>query len=369
MSLSRREVLAAIAAGAVLKSDVLTAGTLPNLGNIASARGLLFGSAFDIEIFDAAAYRALVAENCRVGAVENTLKFDWLRPNGPVADFSNADRLVAFAAEVQIAVRGTALIWNDWTPDWLSAYSSRQIAEMLDLHVEETIARYAGRMQSWDVVNEPFFPPHDRDGGYRGGPWFDALGKDYVARAFRRAAAADPKAHLVLNEAFCEQNDDLGQSVRPLLLELIDELKGKGIKLDAIGFQAHLKPYLPFNDGMFTEYLAKIAERDVDIYITELDVDDSHLPDDAGARDWAVAMRCHDFLTTVLAVPRVKTVICWHLSDRYSWYASADWYAKEVASSGGNPQRGPRTHLLDADLQPKAAWNSVASALQGRMKS
>jgi endo-1,4-beta-xylanase len=369
MSLSRRELLAAMAAGAVLRPESLAAGTLPNLGNIAAERGVLFGSAFDLETLSDPAYRALIAENCHVAAVANALKFDWLRPTGPVADFSNADRLVAFATDAQMAVQGTALIWNDWAPDWLSAYSARELGLMLDRHVEETVSRYAGRMHSWGVVNEPFYPGHRRTGGYRMGPWFDILGKDYVARAFRRAAAADPKARLVLNEAFCEQNDELGNSVRPLLLNLIDELKDQGVKLDAVGFQAHLKPYLPFNDQQFADYLAKVAERNVDIYITELDVDDSHLSDDIVARDWVVARRCHDFLTAVLAVPRITTVICWHLSDRYSWYASADWYLEAAARSGGSRQRHARTHLLDADLRPKLAWNSVASALQGRIKA
>ena len=312
MALSRREFLTAAAASVVLNPDTSMAGDLANLGSLASKRGLLFGSAFDSEIFRDAAYRAVVAGNCRVATVENALKFDWLRPKGPVANFGNADLLVAFAADAQIAVRGSALIWNDWAPQWLSGYSARQVAGMLDLHVEETVSRYAGRMHGWDVVNEPFFPPHGRGGGYRKGPWFDALGKDYVARAFRRAAAADPKARLVLNEAFCEQNDELGNAVRPMLLKLIDELKDKGVKLDAIGFQAHLKPHLAFNDGMFAEYLAQIAERGVDIYITELDVDDSRLPDDIGARDRAVATRCHDFLKAVLAVPRVTAVVSWH---------------------------------------------------------
>ena len=366
MRMTRRHLLAAAAAGAVVKPGASAPGTLPNLGALAAGRGLLFGSAFDQEISRDPAYRAVIAANCRIATIENALKFDWLRPKGPVADFRKADQLVNFAVNAKIAARGSALIWNDWAPDWLTAKSAQEIAGMLDRHVEETVSRYAGRMHGWDVVNEPFFPPHGREDGYRKGPWFDALGKDYVARAFRRAAAADPAAHMVLNEAFCEQDDDLGRSVRPLLLDLVDELKHQGVKLDAVGFQAHLKPHLPFSDQRFAEYLAKIAERDVDIHITELDVDDSHLPDDIVVRDQAVAKRCHDFLTAVLAVPRVRAVICWQLSDRYSWYASADWYLKAVARSGA--ARHPRTHLLDADLQPKPAWNSVARALEGRVK-
>ena len=48
----------------------------------------MFGSAFDREIFRDDAYRALISANCRIGSIENSLKFDWLRAKGPVADFS-----------------------------------------------------------------------------------------------------------------------------------------------------------------------------------------------------------------------------------------------------------------------------------------
>ncbi len=214
--LDRRGFLAGLAGLAL--SPLARAAAGAALGDLAGPRGLAFGSAFDRETFDDAPYAALLARECRIGTVENSLKFDWLRPDGPAADFSAADRLVDWAEANRLAPRGAALIWNDWMPPWTAALSAAEIERLLDAHIDETVGRYAGRMHGWDVVNEPFFPPHGRDGGYRMGPWFDALGPAYVARAFRRARAADPKARLFLNEAFCEQEDELGRSVRPRLL-------------------------------------------------------------------------------------------------------------------------------------------------------
>lgn len=364
MALDRRQFL--IFAAALAAARPALAAPAADLGAIAAAHGLLFGSAFDREIFADKDYRALIKANCRIASIENSFKIDWLRRNGPDADFSFTDRLVKFGNDAGIALRGTGLIWNDWPPAWLKAMSTREITAMLDRHVTETIARYAGRMHSWDVVNEPFYPPHREVGGYRQGPWLDAMGDAYIARAFRAAAAADPKAKLVLNEAFCEQNDDLGRSVRPRLLKLIETLKHDGVRLDAVGFQAHLKPHLPFDDAAFAAYLEKIAALDVDIYITEFDVDDESLPDDVATRDRLVADRCEKFLTAVLAVPRVQALICWHLSDRYSWYKSTDWYPAAVAKFGGTGTRQPRTHLTDTRLRSKPAWDAVARALETR---
>jgi endo-1,4-beta-xylanase len=365
MTLTRRTALTTLAAASMARPAMAAAG---NLGAVAAKHGIVFGSAFDRQVFSDPAYAALIKANCRIGSVENSFKIDWLRRDGPTADFSYTDRLVRFAQDAGIAPRGTGLIWNDWPPAWLKSMSTREIAAMLDRHVSETIARYAGRMQSWDVVNEPFYPPHGQAGGYRKGPWLEAMGPTYIARALKAAAAADPKAKVVLNEAFCEQDDELGQSVRPPLLSLITELKHAGIRLDAVGFQAHLKPHLPFDDQAFAAYLQKIAALDVDIYITEFDVDDEAMPDDIAARDRMVADRCTKFLSAVLSVPRVKTFICWHLSDRYSWYKDTDWYRTSVARHGGDPKRGPRTHLADEALKPKPAWDAVARVLEARIK-
>ncbi|MBI1212601.1 MAG: glycoside hydrolase [Alphaproteobacteria bacterium] len=364
MILNRRTFLAALAATAAYRPA--DAAATPNLGSLAEQHGLLFGSAFDREIFTDASYRALIKSSCRIGSVENSFKIDWLRRNGITADFRITDRLVQFANSAKIALRGTALVWNDWPPTWLKSLSAREVAAALDRHVGETIGRYAGRMQGWGVVNEPFYPPHRQTGGYRKGPWLEAMGPSYIPRAFKVAAAADPQAKLVLNEAFCEQDDELGRSVRPRLLKLVAELKHSGVKLDAVGFQAHLKPHLPYNDQAFATFLGQIAALDVDIYITEFDVDDEGMPDDIAKRDRLVADRCEKFLRTILTIPRVKVLICWHLSDRYSWYKDADWYARAISENGGDPTRKVRTHLTDGELRPKLAWDAVARAIEAR---
>lgn len=356
MKLTRRGLLGAGVACSFVAAARLARAQAP----------VLFGSAFDREIFSDSAYADLIAKTCQIAAVENSFKFDWLCPDNPIADFTTTDRLVEFAAAHSIPLRGTALIWNEWVPSWVSSLSSGEIETAFDRHLDEVVGRYAGRMQGWDVVNEPFFPLHGKEGGYRKGVWLDAMGPGYIARAFKRAATVDPKAQLVLNEAFCEQNDEWGTSIRPLLLSLVRELKQNGVKVDGVGFQAHLKPHLPFDDQAFAAYLAEMAALDVDIYITELDVDDSSLPDDIALRDAAVAKRCGDFLTAVLQVPRVKAVISWHLSDRYSWYANTDWYRDQIGEHGGQRDREARSHLFDKDLKPKAAFEAVQSAIGAR---
>ncbi|MFT3809189.1 MAG: endo-1,4-beta-xylanase [Micropepsaceae bacterium] len=356
MTFDRRRFLqgaSAVAAGFALPGRVFSA-EWPRLAAIAAARGLGFGSAFDREIFDDPAWAELLAAQCRIGAIENSLKFDWLRPNGPEADFAVADRLIDFGLKAGLALRGTALIWNDWLPDWLKWSSVKDRRGIFERHIDEVVFRYAGRVTSWDVVNEPFFPMHGREGGYRGGYWFDALGPDYIAQAFRRVAAADPQAELVLNEAFCEHDDPFGVSIRPLLYDCVKRLKDDGVPLHAVGLQGHLKPHLPHDYARFADWVAALAALGVSVKITELDVDDSALPGELPERDAAVAETLRQFLSAVLPVLPLEEVICWQLSDKYSWYGNADWYPKE---------RQARSHLFDVEMRPKRAADAVAAAL------
>ncbi len=357
MNLTRRDILAASAGGLAASAwpRPALARPLPALWQSAGGRGIGFGSAFDREVFEDQAAAALLKSQARIGAIENSLKFDWLRPQGPDADFGMADALVDFGLKAGLRVRGTALIWNDWLPDWLKWTSVRDRLAIMERHIDEVLFRYAGRVTSWDVVNEPFFPMHGREGGYRKGYWFDAIGPDYIAIAFRRAAAADPQAELVLNEAFCEQNDELGQSVRPLLYDCVTRLKAEGVPIHAVGLQGHLKPHLPHDYARFADWVASLGELGVSVKITELDVDDSQLPADVAVRDAAVAKLVSEFLDAVLKVEAVSEVICWQLSDKYSWYGNADWYPKD---------RRPRSHLFDADMNQKHATAAAAGALE-----
>lgn len=351
---TRRDIvmagMATLAAGALPRAAL---AATPNLAGTAGSRGLAFGSAFDREIFDDPAAAALLTAQCRIGAIENSLKFDWLRPAGPEADFTVADRLIEFGLKGGLRLRGTALIWNDWLPDWLKWTGVRERRAIMDRHIDEVLTHYAGRVASWDVVNEPFFPMHGREGGYRGGYWFDAMGPDYIATAFRRAAAADPAAELVLNEAFCEHDDETGLAIRPLLYDCVKRLKGDGVPIHAVGLQGHLKPLLPHDYGAFADWVAAVSELGVTVKITELDVDDRGLPADIAARDRIVAETLSAFLGPVLKVRSVNEVIAWQLSDRYSWYRTLPDYP---------PGQKARSHLFDDAMEPKPATFAVETA-------
>jgi endo-1,4-beta-xylanase len=220
------------------------------------------------------------------------------------------------------------------------------------------VGRYAGKLHSWDVVNEPFWPMHANPESYRSGPWYAAMGKDYVIRAMKRARSADPFGKIVLNEAGPEWENAWGPTkpVREGLLRLVTQIQDAGVKLDAVGLECHWFPQFTFEPGRFGAYLHALGQRGVAIYLTELDVNDGAMAGDASARDQQVGERYASLITAALKEPKVEAILTWQLAD------SASWLNGEPTLWGPNARK-PRPLPFDTAYQPKAAYHAIAKAL------
>ncbi|MCA0399966.1 MAG: endo-1,4-beta-xylanase [Proteobacteria bacterium] len=352
----RRAILAGAAAWMAAGGARANLPRLP-LWALAQQKGILFGASATWDVIRDADYGALHARESRLVVTDTALKYDFLRPQEHVLDFSEADALLDFARNNGMQYRGLPLFWNYLPPNWMKSKSKAQVERLFDEHIEVTVSRYAGHLQSWDVVNEPFWPDHGAPGGFRRGVWFDALGESYIERAWRRVAALDSTAKLVLNEAFTEHDDVLGRQVRALMLPLIDRMLDKGLKLDAIGLQAHLRPQVAFDLDKFLRFIDEIRARKLRIYLTEFDVDDDGLPEDTTRRDEITAQWTTRFLTPVLANPAVEMLVTWQLSDKYTWFR-----APEVMNARKS-KFAPRPLPFDHDLRPKPMLHAIANAL------
>ena len=314
-------MLASAAAMLAPPGAARAAQSAPTLAQAAADAGILYGASIGQQALDDPAYAELYKRETRILATDVAMKFDWIRHVSDKFDFSFADAIVEAARSNGKLLRGHTLIWNDNAPDWLKRLSGREVERVFDEHIDRVVERYAGKLHSWDVVNEPFWPMDRQEGGWRGGPWHAAMGPAYVERAFRRVAAIDKQARLTLNEAQCDNDHDWGRSIRPLLAGLVDNLLDRGAPLHAVGLQSHLQPQWPADYRAFADYAARFGARGLQVYITELDINDQSLPGDPAARDAASAAICKSFLDAVLQVPAVAMVVNWQLSDRYSWIA------------------------------------------------
>jgi endo-1,4-beta-xylanase len=326
------------------------------LGDRAAAKGLLYGAASTAhKIQRDAAFAAAVARECNLFVPENDLKWQALRPTPEQFDFTRGDALAAFAQSHEMQFRGHTCVWHNALPEWFEQVVTHQNAEqILTEHIRTVVGHYAGKMHSWDVVNEAIDPVGQGIDGLRDTRWHRLLGADYIDIAFHTAAAADPNALLVLNEYDLDYAIARDAAKREAILRLLQGLVARGVPVHALGMQAHLRAAeTNFDPLILRDFLRQVADLGLKIMITELDVVDQGLPRALHVRDLAIANVYQTYLDTVLQEPAVIAVLTWGLSDRYTWLASFRRRADGAA---------PRPLPLDALLHRKPAWSAIASA-------
>ena len=325
-----------------------------SLGVLAGNRGKLVGSAFDVSVLSNPRYARLIKHHARILTTDNALKFSALRGSGPIADFSDADRVVAFAANAKLPVRGHCLVWNEWAPKWLFKETMARRIYWMDRHIDETAGRYAGRLHSWDVVNEPIWPEHNNPGALRGGPWYAAMGASYITRAFKRAAQADPTTKLVLNEAGTEWVSPRRDLFRKSIVDVIRKVRDGGGKVDAVGMECHWRPGLKFESAVLEDWIARLGEMKLEVYFTEIDVRTEKMPGSVPLVDQTVARFYGQLARVAVRRPEVKAFSTWQLADseNYMW--------------GEDPAalRKPRPLPFDENYNPKTAYAALANAFR-----
>jgi endo-1,4-beta-xylanase len=329
------------------------------LQRLAANKGLLFGSCLALKYFvQSPAYQQLFVEQCDIATPELHMKWSSLSSQPGVYDFQTADNFVAFCAGKLIKVRGHTLVWHDALPGWVvSQLTPASGQAIMTGHIQKVAGHFAGKLYSWDVVNEVLDPGSHRPDGLRDTPWLQNCGVDYIELAFRTAAAADPKAMLVWNENYLEVSNGFGRPKRTAMLELLDKMLARGVPIHAIGIEAHLRgdQAAILGDQSYEAFLADLARRGMKIFITELDIQDVALPGDPAARDQAVADLYRKFLSASLRQPAVKGIVTWGLADCFTWIA------------GYRPRKdglAVRPLPFDTNCEPKAAYYAMVETLQ-----
>ena len=326
---------------------------------LAADKGLMFGSCLALKYcVQSAMYQELFLTQCGVATPEVHMKWSSLSTQPGVYDFAVADKFVAFCAANRLAVRGHTLVWHDALPTWvvprLAAGNGQPI--MVD-HIRKVAGHFAGKLYSWDVVNEVLDPGSRRPDGLRDSPWLRSCGVDYLELAFRTAAAADPHAMLIWNETYLELSNGFGQAKRAAMLALLDGLLARGVPIHGIGFEAHLRAEQGaiLGDRSYEVFLGELAQRGMKVFITELDVQDGALPAEESTRDRAVADIYRRFLAATLRQPAVRGVVTWGLADSFSW----------IAGYRPRPDGLPVRPLpFDVNCQPKPAYYAIAETMQ-----
>jgi endo-1,4-beta-xylanase len=230
----------------------------------------------------------------------------------------------------------------------------------LSKFIRNTVMRYAGKIKAWDVVNEPMM---DGSSGLRTNTgtttgdifyWSQYLGRDYALKAFQYAKAADPNALLFMNEYNLEINPAKLDSI----INYVNELKGKGAKIDGIGTQMHISINTS-KDGIDNAF-KKLAATGLKVRVSELDVRVN--PNDAagfaaGQAELTAQADMYKYVVKsfIQNVPQAQRhgFTVWGVADSDSWIITSQ-------------QKKDAPLLFDNNYNKKPAFYSLLLGLKGK---
>ena len=345
----------------VLVVFCLTCGADPikSLREVAPQSGMLVGAAARPEQLTEPAYAATLAREFNMIEPEDAMKWEVVRPDSQSFDFSQADRLVDFAALHNMKVRGDTLVWHQQNPPWLTqgTFTPEQLATLLETHIKTVIGHYRGKVFAWDVANEAF-DEVPRLGHLRDTIWYDqpgiglaANGTAYLERCFGWAHEADPQALLFYNDAEAEALGPKSDAI----YAMVQDFRKRGVPIDGVGFEMHISN-LHADVASISANIARFTALGVQVHITEMDV---ALPVDSNGNASARDLQRQADLSGQIASacrshPGCTAFQTWGFTDKYSWIG---WHSNGTEGAA---------LLFDRNYLPKPAYRAVRNALGGR---
>ena len=351
--------LSKLALGAALLgtgvTDALAAE--PTIRQLAQERGRFIGTILNSEWFNDAIepeFEEIHKTQFNVVVAENEMKFDATEPVENEFSFEKGDKMVKYAQENKMRVRGHALAWHSQVAGWVSSNYAGQKDKLLAVlknHIEKVVGHYKGQVAEWDVVNEAINDNYDADWRSTNSVWYEGIGAEFLDSAFVWAHAADPDAELCYNDYSLEWGLR-EKSKASFVVEQVKRWKANGIPVTCVGTQTHIEDSHVTTPQNVRDLAKALAELNVTLNITELDIGfPKGSADRLGPDDYARQGHLYrQFMDVFLEEPNMGEFVIWGLTDAHSWL---------------DEQQGKTQGLLyDKQYKPKPAFDSIMVSLK-----
>lgn len=300
---------------------------------------MLIGSgAINPDYLDDPRFAQVLAQQFNSLSPENELKWSFVQPQRGAFDFTKLDRLVGFARQHRMAVKGHGLISGCCNPAWLEQIRDPdELRAALTVHFGTIMRRYAGKVDRWDVATEVFstFGGTGLDQNY----FYRILGPDYLAEVFRIAHAADPNAKLFLNESLVEYYP----AKRQELYDLVADMVRRGVPISGVGLEMH-ETFSPPEPGVITGIVNSYKALGLRVAITEMDVHLAPLPNNG---EFQTQGEIYGAIVNEALNAGVRDISFWGFTDKYAY----TWVP------------GAKPLMFDAQYNPKPAFFATWTAL------
>lgn len=305
---------------------------------------------------------AMIKKHFNSLTAENDMKPVNLLVKGGGYNYKNADRIVRFARENNMKLRGHTLVWHNQTPEWFflddndNPLDSSVLYNRMENYMTDVMTHFKDDVYCWDVVNEALSDKPDEF--YRtDSPWYKACKEAYIERAFRTAHRINPNVKLFYNDYNLVQPQK-----REKAYQLLKRLKEAGVPVHGVGMQGHWSMQDITREDI-QKSIDMFSSLGLDIHITELDLTVYTTYHGEGAKNqvketraWTpeLAKQQADMYKMIFEVLRankgkISSVTFWGLADNYTWLHNFPV-----------PNRHDYPMVFDNDLNAKQSfWNIV----------
>ena len=311
---------------------------------------------------------ALVPQQFNAITPENIMKCEIIHPDWDRYDFDLSDKYVEYGKKHKMFIVGHTLIWHSQLAPFVSKIkSSDSLLMFMTNHINTVAGRYAGKVDSWDVVNEAL----NEDGTLRNSVFLQKLGDDYIRKAFELAAKAAPNTELYYNDYNIEQ-----PKKRAGAIAMIKKLQTSGTRIDGVGIQGHWRINgLPLED--IENSIIEFSALGLKVSFTELDITVLPNPWDVKGADvnqnfegspymnpypqglpdsmQIKLAKCYEDLFKIFIKhqDKIERITFWGVNDGQSWLNG--WPIKN---------RTNYPLLFDRNFKPKLAFEKVMALTQ-----
>lgn len=188
--------------------------------------------------------------------------------------------------------------------------AKRILQQAVRAQVELATRTYAGRVDTWNVINE-LYEQH----------WLiDQVGTNEMFDYFRIARRNDPKARLIINDYGILSHGGGWVEHQDAYFNLAKTILAAGAPIDGIGFQGHFGSQLT-PPGKLLAILDRFGSLGLGLQVTEFDLD---IADEAVQADYL-----RDFLTVVFSHPAVTGIEQWGFWEGDHWKPAAALWRKD----------------------------------------
>jgi endo-1,4-beta-xylanase len=269
-----------------------------------------------------------------------TLPFDWrsYEFSQGVPNKDTLSKMVSWARAHNMKVKGHPLVWDLYVPDW-APQSPDAFWDAQCTRTKRETQYFCGLMDFWTVMDEPVPDPE----------------KDNILRRFMKARnpAAVTKDALDCAQKGCADAKLIVNDYQTNMdfHYLLEEVKKRGGKIDAIGLESHMHMNIWKLDQVW--YVCDLfKDLGIPLHFTEATVLSGTLKTDQDwlsyHPDWNTTVEGEKnqadyvplFYTILFSHPSVQSITWWDLSDEGAW-------------------QGAPAGLIRKDMSPKPAYNQL----------